>query len=213
MQKIPVLFKFNEEHKVIPELNPKAAWVLEEPVIAHRKYDGTCMFFDGYQWFVRREVKPQSEPPKDFTLVEIDPNTGKQFGWIPGESSSFRKFFDEALLYPPMDCDIIDQRSGMYESGTYELIGPKINANPEKLKKHRLMPHARAEQLGDIQILELDLAQDVEEVYAQLKQELYHLPIEGIIFKDLAMHKMAKLRRKDFDYRAEEIEDIRQKSY
>lgn len=212
MHKIPVVFKFDEKHKVVPMLNPAAKWILEEPVIAHRKYDGTCMFFDGAEWFARREVKPQAELPKDFILAEIDQNTNKQFGWVPATTSPFKKFFDEALLYPPMDCDIIDQRSGLYEAGTYELIGPNINANPENLKKHRLMPHARAEQLGNIQILELDLAQDVEEVYAKLKQELYHLPIEGIVFKDLSMQKMAKLRKKDFDYHAEELEEIRQKS-
>lgn len=209
MKKIPVLFE-HENNFIVPRLNHRAAWVLTEPSIAHRKYDGTCMLlqrrrFRKDQWFARREIKPRVQIPKDFIECEYDQSTGKRFGWIPVSQGSFYSLWKEAVDLRPYDCDFLDTRSGEYESGTYELIGPKINNNPEGVKRHRLVPHNRAEQLGDIQALELDLAQTVEQVYAELKRMMYYLPVEGVVFKDQkTMTKMAKLRRKDFDYTKED---------
>jgi hypothetical protein len=204
MHKIPLLFK-REGKYAIPEINPPAAWVLEEVTIAHRKYDGTAMMFDGYNWWVRRQVGPDKTSPPGFVEVEHDPNTNKIFGWDPVSISGFFEFWKEALAQRPLDCDILDLRNSVYEPGTYELLGPKINGNPEKLKNHRLMPHNRAQQLGDIQFLELDLVQSVEQAYDDLRKVLAYLPIEGIVFKDQKQEKMAKLRRKDFNFEKEEL--------
>lgn len=204
MQKIPLLFKTNEQRKyVIPEVNEKAGWVFEEPTIAHRKYDGTCLMRDTEDWWSRRSTKEPAEV-KNFRLVEFDANTGKHFGWEPISQSPFFKFWQEAIGQQPLDCDFLNMRDGAYELGTYELIGPKVNGNPEKLKRHRLMPHAHAQQLGDIQHLELDLVEDVEVAYAELKRTLFYLPVEGVVFKDRKQQRFAKLRRKDFDYTEEE---------
>lgn len=212
MRKIPLLFKTDEQRKfVIPEINPAAEWVLNEPTIAHRKYDGTCMLLEDGAWWARRQTKTPAKI-KYFRPIVFDALTGKHFGWEPAADSPFIKFLDEAVLAKPLDCDIFDDRDGHYEDGTYELLGPKINSNPEKLKKHRLMPHNRAQQLGDIQMLELDLAEDPEQVYAELKRVLFYLPIEGVVFKDREMRRMAKLRRKDFDFTQEEINARIQKS-
>lgn len=62
------------------------------------------------------------------------------------------------------------------------------------------MPHNRAQQLGDIQALELDLVQEADLAYAELKRVLFYLPVEGVVFKNREMTKFAKLRRKDFDF-------------
>lgn len=211
MHKIPLLFKCLEHH-VFPEINPAAAWVLDEPSIAHRKYDGTCMLFQNDIWYARREVKPNKSLPTNFITVEYDKNTGKTFGWVPAIEGSFVAQWQEALTSPPMDCDVLNMREGLYESGTYELIGPKINNNPEHVSHHRLMPHKNAQQLGDIQTLELDLVQDVDQVYADLKRTLFYLPVEGVVFKDKNMQKMAKLRRKDFDFSNEQFHATIQES-
>lgn len=182
MRKTPLLFK-REGNYVIPELNPAAAWVSEEPTIAHRKYDGICMLRSGTsEWFFRKDV-----------------------GWIPVKEGSFYEQWKEAVCQSPLDCDIMDDRNGTYESGTYELVGPKINGNPEGTKQHRLMPHNRAQQLGDIQMLDLHLAESVQQMYDDLKRVLFYLPIEGVVFKDIEMSRQAKLRRKDFDFSKEEL--------
>lgn len=211
MQKIPLLFKTDEQRKyVIPEVNVPA--VFEEPTIAHRKYDGTCMYFDGLSWFSRRSIKLFHDKPEGFELVEVDTTTNKGFGWEPVANSPFFKYWQEAMIKQPLDCDILDTRDGMYEPGTYELLGPKINGNPEKVKGHRLMPHSRAQQLGDIQMLELDLVQDPEEAYAELKRVLFYLPVEGVVFKDRNLKPLAKLRRKDFNFAEEERAKLIQES-
>jgi hypothetical protein len=213
MQKIPLLFKTDEQRKyVIPEVNVEA--VFEEPTIAHRKYDGTCMYFDGIDWFARRQVKNYSNGINalDFEMVEYDSITDKAFGWEPVARSPFFKAWQEAMIKQPLDCDILDTRDGMYEPGTYELLGPKINGNPEQIKGHRLMPHSRAQQLGDIQMLELELVQDPEQAYAELKRVLFYLPVEGVIFKDRGLKPLAKLRRKDFDFAKEERNKLIQES-
>lgn len=212
MQKIPLLFKTDEQRKyVIPEINRGAELVFKEPTIAHRKYDGTCLMLDDEGWWARRQTKEPAKV-KDFKPVVFDTITGKHFGWEPLSNSPFYKFWQEAHELQPLDCDFLDMRDGEYENGTYELIGPKINGNPEKLKWHRLMPHNRAEQLGDIQMLELHLVQDPEEAYAELKRVLFYLPVEGVVFKDRNLTPLAKLRRKDFDFAAEEQAKLIQES-
>lgn len=204
MHKIPLLFKTDEQRKyVIPEVNRGAEWVFEEPTIAHRKYDGTCLMRDTEDWWSRRSTKEPAKV-KNFRPVVFDAITGKHFGWEPISQSPFFKFWQEAIGQQPLDCDFLNMRDGAYELGTYELLGPKINGNPEKLKRHRLMPHKNAQQLGDIQHLELDLVEDVEVAYAELKRTLFYLPVEGVVFKNREMTKFAKLRRKDFDYTEEE---------
>jgi hypothetical protein len=211
MQKIPLLFKTDEQRKyVIPQVNVSA--VFKETTIAHRKYDGTCLMLDDEGWWARRQIKLFDKTPEGFQLVEVDHNTNKGFGWEPLSKSPFHKFWQEAHELHPLDCDYLDMRDGEYENGTYELIGPKINGNPEKLKWHRLVPHNRAEQLGDIQMLELHLVQDPEQAYAELKRVLFYLPVEGVVFKDRNLKPLAKLRRKDFDFAEEERAKLIQES-
>lgn len=212
MKKIPTIFmRDHETGYVIPEINPKAEWVLEEAYPALRKYDGTCVGLflsvkgdirinEGVGsgeieskedikavWMARHTVVGRMLPPEDFIEEEFDPKTGKTFGWVPIEQSSFYKFFLEAR-----------ENLETEHLGTYELCGPKINGNPEGFKKHTLVFHWTAEQLANIQVLDIQ-DMSVEDAYQALKMTLAYLPVEGVIFRS-AKHGMAKLKRKDFDY-------------
>ena len=143
MKKIPTLFVRDEQDrsKVTDEITPGCDWVLAGEGVATRKYDGTCVMFDGTAWWARREVKPGKSAPASFQLVETDNITGKSVGWEPVEQSPFAKFHVEAL----------DQMRVMRQQpdpGTYELVGPKINGNPEKADVHTLVRHATAETVG-----------------------------------------------------------------
>jgi hypothetical protein len=40
--------------------------VLDGEGVATRKYDGTCVMFDGDGWWARREVKPGKTAPAGF---------------------------------------------------------------------------------------------------------------------------------------------------
>ncbi len=88
------------------------------------------MLDDDGAWWARREVKPGKQPPANYHPIETDANTGKTVGWEPAGQSSFAKFWREALDLQP---DLL--------AGTYELIGPKVNGNPEGRSVHMLIRH------------------------------------------------------------------------
>lgn len=136
MKKIKTLLVRDPDDRahVLDEVEPGCEWVLRGEGIATRKYDGTCVMLepDG-RWWARREVKPGKAPPANFAPEQHDEVTGKTVGWEPIEQSSFAKFHAEAL-------------EGYYfKPGTYELVGPKINGNPEHREQHELIGHEGAE--------------------------------------------------------------------
>jgi hypothetical protein len=190
VRKIPTLFVRDPENmsRVLPEVNPACMWVLSGQGVATRKYDGTCVMFDGEHWWARREVKPGKTPPAGFVAADHDKVTGKTVGWEPMEQSSFAKFHAEAVEPLAGFGQIIGQQ---IPSGTYELIGPKINGNPEGCQYHRLERHEKAEQFGDVP-LDFD----------GLRDHLLALGDEGI--EGIVWHhpdgRMAKLKGRDFDH-------------
>jgi hypothetical protein len=148
MQKIPTLFVRNPEDRarVLDEVTPGCEWVLAGEGIPTRKYDGTCVMYDGSSWWARREVKPGKQTPANFRPVNTDPATGKMIGWEPIEQSSFAKYHSEALDAP---WGIADAKQGQWrppmrpvEGATYELCGAKVNGNPERVEDgHLLVRH------------------------------------------------------------------------
>ncbi|MEY9849964.1 hypothetical protein [Streptacidiphilus sp. MAP5-3] len=141
MRKIPTVFKRDPEDRahVLPEVNPDCQWVFDGEGEPTRKLDGTCVMLDeAGDWWARREFKPGKTPPPNYVPVTTDEVTGKTMGWEPIEQSAFAKFHAEAL-----------EAAGAvpWKAGTYELIGPKINGNPERERRHRLVAHADAQRL------------------------------------------------------------------
>jgi hypothetical protein len=143
MRKIPTVFKRdpNDRAHVLPEINPGCEWVLADEGQATRKFDGTCVMLDASgEWWARREVKAGKRPPNGFVPVQLDQNTDKLTGWEPIAQSPFAKFHAEALdNHRSTNGGIYDPRPG-----TYELVGPKINGNPEQEQRHWLVEHATA---------------------------------------------------------------------
>jgi hypothetical protein len=175
MKKIPTLFirDENDRKHVTSEVDPDSKWVLDGEGIATRKYDGTCVMLDeDGHWWARREVKPGKTPPEEFVPIETDDTTGKTVGWEPVERSGFARWHAAALGEP---C----------EPGTYELIGPKVNGNPEKAEGHELIRHVDAEIL--------DAPRDFESLRAWLLGHDY----EGIVWHHTDA-RMAKLKKRDF---------------
>jgi hypothetical protein len=100
--------------------------VLDGEGVATRKYDGTCVALDSDGWWARREVKPGKQPPVNYQPIETDEITGKTVGWEPIEQSAFAKFHAEAVENT--------RRIGAgWPADTYELVGPKVNGNPEQV--------------------------------------------------------------------------------
>lgn len=185
MRKIPTLFVRDPQDMryVTSDVHPDCKWVLDGEGVATRKYDGTCVMYDGERWWARREVKPGKTAPTQFRPVETDEVTGKTVGWEPIEMSSFARYHAEALAN--------HEETGEYwPVGTYELIGPKVNGNPERVDRHELWAHAAA-----------DVLDDFERTFDGLRGAViahHHLVgAEGIVWHH-PDGRMAKLKARDF---------------
>jgi hypothetical protein len=181
VNKIPTLYVRDPQDmsRVTREVHPDCQWVIDGEGVPTRKYDGTCVMFDGQQWWARREVKPGKAAPADFVAVEHDEITGKTVGWEPIAQSGFARWFAAAL----------ENHAGVdavLEPGTYELVGPKINGNPEHTDTHQLVRHDTAERIHSVP---LD--------YDGLRERLCVFAYEGIVWHH-PDGRMAKLKRKDF---------------
>ena len=183
MKKIPTLFVRDpdERRHVLDEVTPGCEWVLAGEGAPTRKWDGTCTMLSGTGvWWARREVKKGKTPPIGYLNEEYDPYTGKNVGWEPMAQSSFAKIHAEAVA-----------NSGPTAPGTYELLGPKINGNPDGFEAHVLMPHgwARLSERIDIEAAPRD--------YDGLRDWLTAREYEGIVWHH-PDGRMAKLKARDF---------------
>jgi hypothetical protein len=184
MRKIPTVFVRDEKDRryVTEAVTPGCEWVLAGEGQATRKYDGTCVMLDeDGAWWARREVKPGKTPPPNYVPIETDNTTGKTVGWEPVAQSAFAKFHAEALGGPS---------SPPTRPGTYELVGPKINGNPERVGYHILRCHEFAERLPT-----------VVRSYESLRRVVLALN-EGMGCEGIVWHhedgRMAKLKARDF---------------
>lgn len=175
MKKIISLFQrnYDGDRLVRDELVAGAEWVAAGEGVATRKWDGTCVMYDGATWWARREVKAGKQMPETFTLVEHDETTGNFFGWEPAALSGFAKYLAEAL--PTITS----------EPGTYELCGPKINRNPEGFTSHVLVRH------GETPVL--FAPRDFDGLRAYLSSH----DIEGIVWHHTD-GRMVKIKGRDF---------------
>lgn len=184
MKKIPTVFLRDfagSPRHVTREVDPRCAWVLNGEGTPTRKWDGVCFKrdIDG-TWWARREVKPGKAPPPGFVAEEHDTVTGKTAGWEPAGQSGFAGLHAEAL-----------GSGGCARPGTYELVGPKVNGNPEAFAAHLLIRHGW---------MRLDDRLDVEDMprdYDGLACWLAGREWEGVVFH-CPDGRMAKIKRKGF---------------
>lgn len=180
MKKIISLYQrnYDGDRLVRNEVVPGAEWVLAGEGRATRKWDGTCCLVEGGKLFARYEVKQGKTPPPDFIpATDVDDNTGKQQGWVPvgdgPEWSWHREGFWE---------------SADFGDGTYELVGPKVQGNPEGFPKHKLIPHGMC------------VLPDAPRDFADLRDYLAANDIEGIVWHH-PDGRMVKIKKKDFGFK------------
>lgn len=183
MKKIPTMFVRNPENRsrVLNQITPGCEWVFAGEGIATRKLDGTCCLLRDGKLFKRREFKLGNAFPTDFELADSDPETGKVVGWVPVTDSPEDRWHREAhaaLL-------TANEAEGMKPpDATYELVGPKVQGNPERCKEHQLVRHS------------LLVITDVPRTFDVLSEWL-SLDIEGVVFHH-PDGRMAKIKGKDF---------------
>jgi len=153
--------------------HPDCEWVFQGEGAATRKYDGTCVKIENGKYFKRREVKKGKSVPIDFIEEMEDSTTGKRVGWIPVEDIPENKYHIEAF-------------DGSLPDGTYELVGPKIQGNPEKYERHTLILHDSADRFHNV-------PRDIE----GLREWLRDKDIEGIVFHNQD-GRMGKIKKRDF---------------
>jgi len=183
MKKIISLFQrnYDGDRLVRDEVVPGAEWVLAGEGVATRKLDGTCCMIRGGKLFKRYEAKAGKNPPPDFEAAnEVDPTTGKQQGWRPVGDGPEDLYHREAMLNSPGLSD-----------GTYELIGPKIQGNPEHFPVHTLCSH-------DDPHLRMP---GPERNFAAIRAWLEAHDFEGIVWHH-DDGRMVKIKRKDFGFKS-----------
>lgn len=179
MKKIISLFQrnYDGDRLVRNEVVPGAEWVIAGDGIATRKWDGTCCLVREGKLFKRYEVKPGKTAPKGFEPAgEVDSTTGKQQGWIAVGDGPEDRWHREAFTAEP---------NHSLPDGTYELVGPKIQGNPDGFSAHILVPHGHA------------ILDDAPRNFDDLKQFLSDGSIEGIVWHH-PDGRMVKIKAKDF---------------
>jgi hypothetical protein len=182
VKKIPTLFVRNSSDRslVTDEIAvPLDVYrAIKERGIARRKWDGTCcMVRDGVLLKRYTHKVGRGEPPFQFEpATEVDPVTGKQEGWLPVSSDDPADDWHREALRAHF---------GIPPDGTYELVGPKVQGNPEKCQGHALVRHASTETL---------IVDDL--TVEGLRDQLAVLDWEGLVFY-LGDQPVAKIKKRD----------------
>ena len=178
MQKIISLFQrnYDGDRLVRDEVVPGAEWVFAGEGIATQKHDGTCCMIRDGVLYKRYTLKRGRTAPNTFEAVtEVDARTGKQEGWVPVGAGSEDAIHREAFASQTAWAD-----------GTYELLGPKVQGNPERFGRHVLIWHGC-----------IDLKPAPPREFKGLQDYFRAYDIEGIVWHHLD-GRMVKIKGKDF---------------
>lgn len=178
MKKIPTLFERDwngDRSRVIPQVHEGCEWVLAGEGVATRKMDGTCCMVRDGKLYKRRELRNGEKAPPLFEPADHDDETGKTVGWVPCDIGPEDKWHMEAFgrMVPPL------------EDGTYELVGPKVQGNPEKYPHHELLWHGHM------------IIEDAPRDFDALRTYFAAVDIEGIVWHH-SDGRRAKLKLRDF---------------
>lgn len=178
MKKTPTIFERDwngDKSRVINHPNSECEWVFAGEGIATRKVDGTCCLVRDGVLFKRREIRNMDTPPLGFILEDRDDTTQKYVGWVPVSDAAEDKWHREAF------------GDGFgFEDGTYELLGPHIQGNPECVNAHVLVLHAHQEWFPA-----------APRDFDGLRDWLATQDIEGLVFHHID-GRMAKIKKRDF---------------
>jgi hypothetical protein len=180
MKKIPTIFDRDwdgDPSRVVNVPHPDCAWVFAGEGVATRKVDGTCCLIRDGKFYKRREVRNGDKMPADFEMAEHDEQTDKIVGWIPVGDGPEDRYHREAW-------DV----AGILLDGTYELLGPKVQGNPEHARASILIRHGDG-TAGPVS--------DVPRTFDGLREWLAGRDIEGLVFHH-SDGRMAKIKLRDF---------------
>jgi len=179
MKKIPTIFERDwsgDRSRVAPVINPECQWVFDGEGLATVKLDGTCVLVEDGKRYKRRELRKGELPPKGWWPVDSDMKTETWIGWAPVGDGPEDRWHREAA-------------GGDEGDGTYELLGPKIQGNPEHKESHVLIKHGS-----------VGFAAQPPRDFALLHSWLDGKDIEGIVWHH-PDGRMAKIKSRDFGFK------------
>lgn len=179
MKKIPTIFERDwngDRSRVLNIRNGTCDWVFAGEGKATRKLDGTCCLIRDGKLYKRRELRKGDKEPPAFELVDLDLETGKIVGWVPVGDGPEDRYHREAFA------------NGEFADGTHELIGPKVQGNPEHATHHILIPHAEC------------TVHEVERDFDKIRDFLSTQDMEGLVWHH-PDGRMAKIKLRDFGLR------------
>lgn len=182
MKKIPTVFERDwngDRSRVVDQVHAGCEWVLAGEGIATRKVDGTCCLIRDGKLYKRRELRKGDALPAEFEMADFDEETGKTVGWMPVGDGPEDKYHRDGFAYDTGE---------PLTDGTYELVGPKVQGNPEHTLGAVLIPHGRG-MAGAID--------GVPRTFQGLLEWLRGKDIEGIVFHH-PDGRMAKIKLRDF---------------
>ena len=176
MQKIPTLFIRDVENPrlVSREADLDCRWVLDGEGQATEKFDGTCCKIVDAVLYARHHHKAEKGDPPAGWVHWSGPEQQSGHGWLPVDGGPSYRWHSEAPV--------------PHLSGTYELVGPKVQRNPYGLEEHELWLHGCVALCIDRDDWHYEGIEDF------LKT---NDPIEGIVWHH-EDGRMAKIKRRDF---------------
>lgn len=180
MQKIISLFQrnYDGDRLVRDEVVPGAEWVLAGEGRPTVKLDGTCCLMRGGRLYKRYDAKHGKRPPQGFEPAQPDPDpvTGHWPGWLLVSDSPADQWHREAIA---------NLGTLTLPDGTYELLGPRIQGNPEQHTEHVLVRHGT------------EGIPERPRTFEGIRAFLEANAIEGIVWHH-PDGRMVKIKRRDF---------------
>ena len=183
MKKIPTLFERDwngDRSRVVDQVHAGCEWVLAGEGWGTRKLDGTCCMVRSGRPYKRRELRAKDKEPTGFETVDVDAETRKTVGWVPVGDGPEDRWHRDAF----------SRAGGDLPDGTYELVGPKVQGNPEGEAEHKLIAH-------DSATLRYGADQEPPRTFGGLSAWLDGADIEGIVWHH-PDGRMAKIKKRDF---------------
>lgn len=176
MRKCVTMFERDPKtFRVFDKVQEGAEWAASGEGVAMLKHDGTCCMVKDGLLYKRYDGSKGKYLPPDF--VPAEGAESHWLGWRPVGKGPEDRWHNEAWDELGGEVTLAD--------GTFELVGPRVNGNPDHHETHHFERH------GNV------IYKDIPRTFEAIKSWLSDKDIEGIVFHH-PDGRMVKIKGKDF---------------
>jgi hypothetical protein len=236
MKKIPTFFPKNPENLKLVLPDEPVIDLREDKYKPYFKLDGrACAIINGKLYtrydakllkrkrgkIIKRYTKEEIQqklPKEAIACQEPDEKSGHWPHWIPcNPKNKDHEYIFEAYENSLKEAKKRGNKYEVLEDGTYECIGPKVNANPHNLTKHYLINHRGVPMNVKLHypLFNKEWLKDVYEkkdwkkLYENFKLLMEFIPFEGVVFWDIEKNEpVCKIRKSDYDLKTENYSNL-----